>query len=156
VQTSTGIKTLWVMQDVCWNFLKPAISIPDSACTEHTSSQQQVAGMQLCSGDVLNFLLIVKMQQHDSAWEPGLHFAASPNALGRVQNVLELSLLSIYLVLMSRSSKIMVPLSNQGIVRQSESTILLGMRFPLDLATKRFGERSRFLSYKALNFSSNA
>jgi hypothetical protein len=28
VQTSTAIKTLWVMKDVCWNFLKPAILNP--------------------------------------------------------------------------------------------------------------------------------
>jgi len=66
------------MQDVCWNFLP--FSIPDSACTEHTSSQQQVAGMQLCSsGIAFNFLLIAKMQQHDCAQETDLHIAASPN-----------------------------------------------------------------------------
>jgi len=49
VQTLTAIKTLWMMQDVCWNLLNLPFSILDSACTEHTSSQQQVAGMQLCS-----------------------------------------------------------------------------------------------------------
>jgi hypothetical protein len=75
------------MQDVCWNFLP--FSIPDSACTEHTSSQQQVAGMQLCSSNVVyNFMLIMKMQQHDPAREPGLHFAASPNASARFHYVL--------------------------------------------------------------------
>jgi len=35
----------------------------------------------------------------------------------------------------------MVPLSNQGVVRQSESTILLSMSFSLDLAVRSFGER---------------
>jgi len=49
----------------------------------------------------------------------------------------------------------MVPLSNQGTVRQSKSTILLSMSFSLDLAVKSFGERSKFLSYKTLSFSSN-
>jgi len=49
-----------------------------------------VAGMQLCSSDIaVNFLLIAKMQQHDSAQEPGLLFAASRNALGRVHYVLK-------------------------------------------------------------------
>ena len=43
------------------------------------SSQQQVAGMQLCSSDIkLNSLLIVNMQKDDCAWETDLHFAASP------------------------------------------------------------------------------
>jgi len=28
VQTSIAIKTLWVMQDVCWNSLKPATLNP--------------------------------------------------------------------------------------------------------------------------------
>jgi hypothetical protein len=51
--------------------------------------------MQLCSSDtVSNFLFIAKMQQHDLARRPGLHFAASPNASARVQNVLRLRLLS--------------------------------------------------------------
>jgi len=68
------------MQDACWNFLKPAILIPGQPCTVHTSSQQQVAGMQLCSsGIAFNFLLIAKMQQHDCAQETDLHIAASPN-----------------------------------------------------------------------------
>jgi hypothetical protein len=35
------------------------------------------------------------------------------------------------------------------------STILLGMWFLLDLAVKDFGEKSQFLSYKALSFPSN-
>jgi len=56
------------------------------------------------------------------------------------QYVLKLSLLSIYLVLMSRSSTNLVPLSNQGIVQQSGSIILLGMRFSLNLAVKVFRE----------------
>jgi hypothetical protein len=38
----------------------------------------------------------------------------------------------------------MVPLSNQGIVRQSESTILLSMSFSLDLANKSFGRKPIF------------
>jgi hypothetical protein len=42
----------------------------------------------------------------------------------------------------------MVPVSNQGIERQSESTILLSMSFLLDLAIKVFGESQYFLSYK--------
>ena len=43
------------------------------------SSQQQVAGMQLCSSDIkLNFLLIANMQKHDPARDTDLHFAASP------------------------------------------------------------------------------
>jgi hypothetical protein len=29
MQTSTAIKTLRMMQDVCWNFLKPAILNPE-------------------------------------------------------------------------------------------------------------------------------
>jgi hypothetical protein len=67
-------------------------STPDSACTEQTSSQQQVAGMQLCSSNVaLNFLLITRMQQHDSTRETGLHFAALPNAPRRVHYVLKLT-----------------------------------------------------------------
>ena len=138
-------KTLWVMQDVCWNFLK--FSIPDSACTEHTSSQQEVAGMQLCSSDVvINFLLIAKMQQHDSARETDLHFAASPNALGRVQYVLKLSLLSSCINFISRSSKRSVRNHNQGIVPQS-----------VNLVTKTlYAKRGTFLSYKALSFSSNS
>ena len=60
--------------------------------------------------------------------------------LWAVQYVLKLSLLSIYLVLMSRSSTNLVPLSNQGIVQQSGSIILLGMRFSLNLAVKVFRE----------------
>jgi hypothetical protein len=49
----------------------PAILNPGQRL--HTSSHQQVVGMQLCSSDVVfNFLLIAKMQQHDSAREPGL------------------------------------------------------------------------------------
>ena len=44
--------------------------------------------------------------------------------------------------------------ANQGIVRQSESTILLSMTFLLDLAVEVFGESQSFLSYKALSFSS--
>ena len=51
------------------------------------SSQQQVAGMQLCSSDIkLNFLLIANMQKHDPARVPGLHFAASPFD-GKAQHV---------------------------------------------------------------------
>jgi len=38
----------------------------------------------------------------------------------------------------------MVRICNQGIVRQLESTILLGIRFSLDLAVQIFGERSEF------------
>jgi hypothetical protein len=112
------------------------LSTPDSACIEHTSSQQQVAGMQLCSSDVVfNFLLIAKMQQHDPAREPGLHFAASPNASARVHYVLKLSLFSIYsfqlYTFYIEELKKKVRICNQGIVRQSESTILLGMRFSI-------------------------
>jgi len=44
---------------------------------------------------------------------------------------------------------------NQSTVQHSESTILLSMSFLLYLAVKVFEERSQFLSYKALNFSSN-
>ena len=40
-----------------------------------------------------------------------------------------------------RSSKKVVPVSNQGVEGQSESTILLSMSFLLDLAVKVFGER---------------
>ena len=43
------------------------------------SSQQQVAGMQLCSSDIkFNFLLIANMQKHDPARDTDLHCAASP------------------------------------------------------------------------------
>jgi hypothetical protein len=46
-----------------------------------------VAGVQLCSSDIkLNYLLIAKMQQHDSARETDLHFAASPFD-GKAQHV---------------------------------------------------------------------
>jgi hypothetical protein len=141
VQTSTAIKTLWVMQDVCWNFLKPAILKPGQRLhrAHVITTASAAAGTNLCSIDVaFNFLLIAEMQQHDCAREPGLHFAASPMALGRVQYVLILSLLYIYLFIMS--------LSNQGTVQQSESTILLSMSFSLDLAVKGFGERPKFLS----------
>jgi hypothetical protein len=62
--------------------------------------------MQLCSSDVvINFLLIAKMQQHDSARETDLHFAASPNALGRVQYVLKLSLFSSVSILYQGAPK---------------------------------------------------
>jgi hypothetical protein len=36
--------------------------------------------MQLCSSDVVFNFLLIAIMQHDPAWEPGLHFAASPNA----------------------------------------------------------------------------
>ena len=133
-----------------WNL---PFSTPDSACTEHTSSQQQVAGMQLCSSDVVfNFLLIAKMQQHDSAREPGLHFAASPNTPRRVQYVLKLSLSSCVNFILRRWKNFLV--ANQGTVQQSESTIFLSC-FSLDLAVKVCGERSQFLCYMNLSFSSN-
>ena len=45
---------------------------------------------------VFKFLLIAKLQQHDPAREPGLHFAASPNAPRRVQYVLRLSSFQLY------------------------------------------------------------
>jgi hypothetical protein len=67
------------MQDVCWNFLEPAILIPGQRLHRAHVITTTSAGMQLCSSDVVfNFLLIAKMQQHDSARKTGLHFAASP------------------------------------------------------------------------------
>ena len=65
MQIFTAIKTLWVMQDVCWNFLKPAILTPGQGL-----HRAHVAGMQLCSSDVVfNILLIAQLQQHDPARE---------------------------------------------------------------------------------------
>jgi hypothetical protein len=50
----------------------------------HTSSQQQVAGMQLCtSGIAFNFLLIAKMRQHDSAPGTKLAFCGIANGSGQ-------------------------------------------------------------------------
>jgi len=46
--------------------------------------------------------------------------------------------------------KIKVPISNQGVDDQSESTILLSIIFLLDLAVKVFGESQSFL---AISFS---
>jgi hypothetical protein len=111
--------------------------------------------MQLCSSDVVcYFLRIAKMQQHDSAQETDLHFAASPFEALRPS----MSLNQVFLPAVSnlyQGAQKKVPLSNQGTVQQLESTILLSMTFLLDLAVDVFGERSKFLSYKTLSFSSN-
>jgi len=61
--------------------------------------------------------------------------------LFRIQYVLNLSLLSSCINFISRSSKKSVRFSNQGVVRQSESTILLSMKFLLKMAVKDFRER---------------
>ena len=52
------------------------------------SSQQQGAGMQLCSSNIkFNFLLIANMQQHKRRSRNGLAFPASPNPLAKVHRV---------------------------------------------------------------------
>jgi hypothetical protein len=78
--------------------------IPDSACTEHTlalSTRHHNNKWPECNYApamcVFKFLLIAKLQQHDPAREPGLHFAASPNAPRRVQYVLKLIKSSFHL-----------------------------------------------------------
>ena len=78
-------KTLWVMQDVCWNFLK--FSILDTHVI--TTTRGLIANVLRCC----SFLLIAKLQQHDPAQEPGLHFAVSPFETVR-PSMSELSLFS--------------------------------------------------------------
>ena len=69
------------MQDVCWNFLKHAILNPGQRLHRaHVITTTSGRNAIVLSDVIFNFLLIAKMQQHDSAREPGLHFAASPNA----------------------------------------------------------------------------
>ena len=103
--------------------------------------------MQMCSSDIkFNFLLVANMQNHDYARETDLHLPASPFEMV-AQYVLKLSLLSICINFRSRSSNKFGHFFDQGTVQQSESTILLGMRFLLDLAVKCFRERSQILSY---------
>jgi hypothetical protein len=53
------------------------------------------------------------------------------------------------------SDQISERVANQGVVCQSESTILLSISFLLDLAINVFGESQPFLSYKTLSFSSD-
>ena len=72
------------MESLCRS---PTRVLPLLPSPRDASSQQQVAGVQLCSSDIkLNYLLIAKMQQHDSARETDLHFAASPFD-GKAQHV---------------------------------------------------------------------
>jgi len=63
-----------MMQDVCWNFLKPAILNPGQRLHRAHVITTAVAGIQLRSSDIeFNFLLIAKMQQHNCARETDLH-----------------------------------------------------------------------------------
>ena len=102
------------------------------------SPQQQVAGMQLCCSDIkFNFLLIANMQKHDSARA----FRGIAIWDGKAQYVLKLSLLSSCINFIEELKN---PTCHQGIVRQSESTIVLSMSFLHDLAAKVFGERVIF------------
>jgi len=96
------------------------------------------------SNVAFNFLLVAKMQQHDPAREPGLQFAASPNAPHRVHYVVKSSLLYSCINFISRSSWENFRVHNQGTVQQTESTILLSIKFSLDLTNKSFGETSQF------------
>ena len=147
VQTSTAIKTLWVMQDVCWNFLKPAFLNPGQrlhrAHVITTTSGRNAIVLQ-------RYLVQLPTHRENAAtWlrsGNGFAFCGITKCFGQGPVCLEIKSLFICINFISRSSKRSVRNHNQGIVPQS-----------VNLVTKTlYAKRGTFLSYKALSFSSNS
>jgi len=153
VQTFTATKTLWVMQDVCWNFLNPATLNPGQllhrAHVITTTSGRNAIVLQRCC------IQLPTHRENATTWfRSGTRLAFCGIAIrdGKAQYVIKLSSsFQLYIFYIKELMK-KVQNCNQGTVfrKHHPSQHELLTRFG---GKKFYGERSQFLSNKSVSLA---